>query len=130
MNQRTQSRPMAEPIPKKLSPAAGRTRSKNDFDVVWVRRALGICRYLEAVHALPPRNRSIVAFAVMWAPYGGSSSTELLVTFGMARSKFLSALVGTLAPNPSEKKQVQELKTSLRDDLIECWTHGSCDDHV
>lgn len=42
------------------------------LDGIWVRYALGICRYLKTVHSLTTSNRALVTFAIMWAPFDGS----------------------------------------------------------
>jgi hypothetical protein len=106
------STPTTDPAP---------VRRKNRFDAIWVQKSLGVCRFLESVHALPPANRALVTFAVMWAPFGGSPREDLLVTFGVSRSRFLSLLAGALKPDDREKRHVQDLKSALRDDLALSW---------
>ncbi|MFD1812542.1 hypothetical protein [Rhodococcus gannanensis] len=96
-------------------------RGKNRFDAIWVRKSLGVLRFLESVHALPPPNRALVTFAVMWAPFGGSPREDLLVTFGVSRSRFLALLSAALTPDGREERRVQDLKSALRDDLALEW---------
>lgn len=98
---------------------------RNRLDAVWVRGALEVSHHLESVHALSAHGRALVAFAIMWAPYGGSPSTDLLVTFGMDRTKYLSALTDALNPNLVEPQEVQELKSRLRDEVVNGWVRGS-----
>lgn len=36
--------------------------------------------------------RRLIEFAVIWAPYGGASSEDVLVNFGMTSSRFVECL--------------------------------------
>ncbi len=103
----------------------GNNEPGDRLDAVWVRGALEISRYLEGAHALSAHGRALVAFAIMWAPYGGAPSTDLLVTFGMNRTKYLSTLAGALDPKPVEAQQIQELKSRLHDEVLSGWVRGS-----
>ncbi|EME15326.1 hypothetical protein [Rhodococcus triatomae] len=96
-------------------------RGANRFDAVWVQKSLGVLRFLESVHALPPPSRALVTFAVMWAPFGGSPGEDLLVTFGVNRSRFLSLLAAALSPEQRDQRHVRDLKSALRDDLALSW---------
>ncbi|WKN60838.1 hypothetical protein HJ581_0045100 [Rhodococcus opacus] len=37
-------------------------------------------------------SQRLIEFAHMWAPYGGASEEEILVRFGMTRSRFIERL--------------------------------------
>lgn len=96
-------------------------RSDQRLGSVWLHRSLGICSYLVTTRSLSPSARALVTFAIMWAPYGGAESDELMVSFGMPRPQFLGKLELALAPEDSDSRQVRELKAMLRHELVTAW---------
>ncbi|MGW0043623.1 hypothetical protein [Rhodococcus sp. NPDC003348] len=108
-------------IPEQCAPDGARK-----LDVIWLRRSLGICGYLERVHSLSSSDRPLVTFAIMWAPYGGSRPEDLLVTFGVHRAEFHSLLAAALAPKNAEDPQARNLKKLLHDDLVRAWNAHGC----
>jgi hypothetical protein len=97
--------------------------------IVWLRRSLGICTYLERTASLRPADRALVSFAIMWAPYGGSSAEDLMVTFGVRRAQFVGRVAQVLDPVAAEDEQVRRLKNALREELVAAWTaHGRARD--
>lgn len=87
----------------------------------WLRRSTHICSFLETANALGRSDRLLVSFAIMWAPYGGSGSEELLVTFGFDRARFVSRLGAALTPAGTERPEVQKAKALLLNDLMSAW---------
>ncbi len=92
-----------------------------ELDAAWLRRSLGVCSFLEQSRALCPADGAVVTFAVRWAPFGGSSQEDLLVTFGVGRARFVSMLRAALTPRDSDVHQARELKRTLFTELAESW---------
>jgi hypothetical protein len=101
-----------------------RPRSLRNLDGIWLRRSLGICDYLEKVRSLTNRDRAVVSFAIMWAPYGGSERDELFVTFGLHPAEYAALLTSVLTPTESDREEARELKSLLREDLELAWSSG------
>ncbi|MFD1810652.1 hypothetical protein [Rhodococcus gannanensis] len=118
-------------LPKVPLPVSGRrpadarrdstAAGPRELDADWLRRALGTCGFLEQSRALCPADVAVVTFAVRWAPFGGSSPEDLLVTFGVGRTRFQSMLRTALTSHDAEQHRVREIKRTLRDDLSVAW---------
>lgn len=92
-----------------------------ELDAAWLRRSLGVCNFLEQSRALCPADGAVVTFAVRWAPFGGSSPEDLLVTFGVGRARFVSMLRTALTPRDNDVHQAREMKRTLLTELAEPW---------
>ncbi|MBF4999158.1 hypothetical protein IRT45_18585 [Nocardia sp. BSTN01] len=91
------------------------------YSQAWVRTSLQQCRLLERDGYLDPHARSIVVFAIHWAPFGGADSSELLVRFGVARRRFLQMLQAALAPGRTDNRETRGLKQHLLAALDYAW---------
>ncbi|MFF0818647.1 hypothetical protein ACFYVR_26390 [Rhodococcus sp. NPDC003318] len=98
------------------------TDGDQTFDVVWLRRSLGICGYLERMHLLSCSDRAVLSLAIMAAPRGGSGADELLVTFGGTRDELLARVEAALRPTEAEPPQDRQLKTMLCAELLKAWS--------
>ncbi|MTE15057.1 Zn-ribbon domain-containing OB-fold protein [Nocardia aurantiaca] len=101
-------------------PEAGRL-----YDTSWIRDALHNCDLLERAHCLDPSTKSVLGFAVRWAPFGGATAAELLVTFGMSRRRFLRVVDDALNLRRTDTAMVRGLKRQLKQSLSEAWRANS-----
>ncbi|WP_137872977.1 hypothetical protein [Rhodococcus sp. Q] len=108
-----------------MNPLESTLPNTRELDAAWLRRSLGVCSFLEQSRALCPTDGAVVTFAVKWAPFGGPSPEDLLVTFGVSRAKFVSMLRAALAPRDSDVHQAREMKRKLFTELAESWGAGS-----
>ncbi|WP_157112098.1 hypothetical protein [Nocardia beijingensis] len=67
-----------------------RRRDTDDcHGVLWVRTLLEQYRLLETSRSIDGESRSVIVFAIHWAPFGGATTEELFVNFGVARPRFV-----------------------------------------
>ncbi|SNY89448.1 hypothetical protein SAMN04244553_6463 [Nocardia amikacinitolerans] len=86
-----------------------------------MREALDRCDRLAGSGCLDAAAKSLIGFAIRWAPFGGATAGELLVTFGVTRRRFLLMVDEALCPRGSDSIEVRELKGHLRESLAEAW---------
>lgn len=86
-----------------------------------VRTALDRCDLLEAARSVNAEAKSLLKFAVRWAPSGGASPSELLVTFGVTRRRFLGLLHETLELQQTDNRATRGLKRQLLESLDRAW---------
>ncbi|MCP2298555.1 putative OB-fold protein, contains Zn-ribbon domain [Nocardia amikacinitolerans] len=91
------------------------------YDGSWMREALDRCDRLAGSGCLDAAAKSLIGFAIRWAPFGGATAGELLVTFGVTRRRFLLMVDEALCPRGSDSIAVRELKGHLRESLAEAW---------
>lgn len=90
------------------------------YDQAWVRSALGQCDFLETSRSVED-TRSTIRFAIRWAPFGGATAGDLLVTFGVTRWRFVQMLREALRPRARDSRDVRALKRNLSDSLLWAW---------
>ncbi|WP_433712389.1 Zn-ribbon domain-containing OB-fold protein [Nocardia sp. CA-084685] len=98
-----------------------RREVEHRFDAWWVRTSLRQCELMEGAKALDTAAKSLISFAIRWAPFGGASAGELLVTFGVTRRRFLQMLEEALDPRRTDSVKVRGLKRQLKDALAQAW---------
>ncbi|WP_246124532.1 Zn-ribbon domain-containing OB-fold protein [Nocardia bhagyanarayanae] len=91
----------------------------------WMRAALDQCDRLVGAGCLDAAAKSLIGFAIRWAPFGGATAAELLVTFGVTRRRFLLMVNEVLCPRGSDSIAVRELKGRLRESLADAWEMDS-----
>lgn len=89
--------------------------------VAWVRSSLSQLAYLGALRSVDAEMGRVVDFAIRWAPFGGASSDELLVAFGVERSRFLEMVRTGLEPRRTDNDEARSLKGGLLDALAVAW---------
>ncbi|WP_433600778.1 Zn-ribbon domain-containing OB-fold protein [Nocardia sp. CA-135953] len=116
-----------------VRPAAQRVCAANDtrpthrppvehrYDAWWVRTSLRECELMESAKALDATAKALISFAIRWAPFGGATAGELLVTFGVTRRRFLHMVEEALDPRRTDSVKVRGLKHHLRDALAQAW---------
>ncbi|MGW5113406.1 hypothetical protein [Nocardia sp. NPDC004123] len=65
--------------------------------------------------------RSMIMFAIRWAPFGGAPSDELMITFGVSRWRFLQIIRHTLRPRISDRGDEQTIKRNLLEVVNWSW---------
>ncbi|MGY4100341.1 Zn-ribbon domain-containing OB-fold protein [Nocardia sp. R16R-3T] len=91
------------------------------YDAWWVRTSLRECELMEGAKALDAAAKAVVSFAIRWAPFGGATASELLVTFGVTRRRFLHMMEQALNPQPTDSVKVRGQKRHLKDALTQAW---------
>ena len=61
-----------------------------------------------------PREREIVAFAKVWAPYGGGSDADIFVTFGLTPEQYFIRLATFLGSPPAGELTSTQRRTIRR----------------
>ncbi|MFF0496482.1 hypothetical protein ACFYU5_08775 [Nocardia aobensis] len=100
-----------------------RSRTEADTDSLWVRSALSQVDFLAERLAIDADTRAMIEFAIRWAPFGGSSSGDLLVTFGVDRPRFMTLLQHGLRLRRVDDPEELRLKRRLSEALTAAW-HG------
>jgi hypothetical protein len=95
------------------------------YDVTWVRTALHHCDLLERSHCLDATATSVIGFAIRWAPFGGATTGEVFVTFGMTRRRFLRLVDEALHTRRTDTATVRRLKHQLQKSLSQAWTKST-----
>lgn len=90
-------------------------------DAFWVRSALSQLEFLASGRSIEPDTRSVIEFAIRWAPYGGASAGELLVAFGVDRRRFMTLLEEGLSIRRSDNSEQRWFKQKLSDALTSAW---------
>ncbi|WP_433197907.1 Zn-ribbon domain-containing OB-fold protein [Nocardia sp. CA-107356] len=98
-----------------------RPGAQTRYDASWVRTSLRQCELLEAAKSFDAAAKSLIGFAIRWAPFGGATAGELLVTFGVTRRRFLHMVEETLHPRRADSAKVRGLKRHLQDSLTQAW---------
>ncbi|WP_228538023.1 Zn-ribbon domain-containing OB-fold protein [Nocardia sp. XZ_19_231] len=101
--------------------SARRPDPEHRYDVSWVRAALRQCDLMESAESLDSAAKSLLGFAIRWAPFGGATADELLVSFGMTHRRFLQMVDEVLRPLRTDCMQVRGLKRHLQDSLVQAW---------
>ncbi|MFX0574402.1 hypothetical protein [Nocardia nepalensis] len=91
------------------------------YDPAWVRSSLNQFDFLESVKSVNADARSVLEFAIRWAPFGGASAGELLVAFGVNRWRFVQLTREALRPRAGDGRDVRAVKRSLFDSLTWAW---------
>ncbi|MBF5001075.1 OB-fold domain-containing protein [Nocardia sp. BSTN01] len=105
-------------------PPSDRDDPPTECDASWVRSALRQCDLMVRAGLLDPAEKTLVAFAVRWAPFGGSSADELLVAFGTDRRRFLHLVTEALRPRRTDSVVVRHRKQLLHEALTRAWQVG------
>lgn len=95
-----------------------------ECDAAWVRSSLRRCDLMARAGLLSTAEKTLVAFAVRWAPFGGSSGEELLVAFGTDRRRFLHLVAEALHPRRTDTRAVREHRRLLHQTLTRAWQVG------
>ncbi|MFE3002065.1 hypothetical protein ACFXG4_44735 [Nocardia sp. NPDC059246] len=90
----------------------------------WVRTSLQQYRLLERDRSVDPNSRSVIVFAIQWAPFGGVGADELFVNFGVTRKRFLQMVGEALGPRATDNQSVRGLKRCLLEALTRAWRDG------
>ncbi|WP_435824970.1 hypothetical protein [Nocardia rhamnosiphila] len=90
-------------------------------DASWVRTSLSQCDLLEREKSLDTAAKGLIGFAIRWAPFGGASTSDLLVTFGLSRKRYLQLVNEALRPRRTDSVKVRGLKHHLKDSLAQAW---------
>ncbi|MFQ6398777.1 Zn-ribbon domain-containing OB-fold protein [Nocardia sp. KC 131] len=91
------------------------------YDAWWVRTSLRQCELMEGARVLDTAAKSLIGFAIRWAPFGGATTGELLVTFGVTRGRFLQMLDEALHPQQTDSDNMRGLKRHLQNALAQAW---------
>ncbi|MEV5646759.1 hypothetical protein AB0L57_00785 [Nocardia sp. NPDC052254] len=110
---RATRRPSSEPVPAADAIAA--------YDCSWVRSSLRQSAHLKATGSLGAEMKRMLDFAIHWAPFGGAGTGELLVAFGVDRSRFVEMMGAGLRPTHADNREAQWLKRALSDALTSAW---------
>ncbi|WP_245714141.1 Zn-ribbon domain-containing OB-fold protein [Nocardia vaccinii] len=127
--------PVAPPVPAGPSPSrqmnhSNRRRGKKSMpeatrerpcDPIWVRSCLHQCDFLATSRSLDAEARTLIRFAIEWAPFGGASAEELLVAFGITRWRFVQAIRENLRPRVGDNSTARTFKRNLLDALSWGW---------
>ncbi len=92
-----------------------------EYDSRWVRSALIQSDFLASGRSIDADMRSVMAFAIRWAPFGGASPGDLLVAFGVDRRRFLQLLEEALGIRRSDSSEQRWIKRRLSDALSSAW---------
>ncbi|MEV5838286.1 OB-fold domain-containing protein [Nocardia sp. NPDC052112] len=123
----------APPDSDDTRPAAPRACASNDvrsahrpeiephYDARWVRTSLRECELMEGAKALDAAAKAVIGFAIRWAPFGGATAGELLVTFGVTRQRFVHMVEEALNPRRTDSAKVRGVKHHLQDTLAQAW---------
>ncbi len=95
------------------------------YDAWWVRTSLRECELMAGAKALDAAAKAVIGFAIRWAPFGGATAGELLVTFGVTRQRFLHMVEEALNPQRTDSVKVRGLKRHLKDSLAQAWQTSS-----
>ncbi|MEV6223918.1 OB-fold domain-containing protein [Nocardia fluminea] len=95
--------------------------SARHYDSVWIRAALQQCEVLARADSIDSTSRSVIAFAIRWAPFGGAGARELLVAFGVTRRRFLQKVEDALRPRRTDTVTIRGLKRQLQVSLTQAW---------
>ena len=98
-----------------------RPGSEHRYDASWVRTSLRQCDLMAAAKSVDTAAKSLVDFAIRWAPFGGATAGELLVTYGVTRRRFLQMVDEALHPRRTDSVNVRGLKRHLQDSLAQAW---------
>ena len=99
---------------------------RTDAASLWVRSAQSRLEYLVSGKAIGAEIQAKIEFAIRWAPFGGASTGDLLVNFGVDRQRFLTLLVDGLRIRRYDDAEQRRLERRLSDVLISAWD-GECD---
>lgn len=87
----------------------------------WVRTSLNECRELETGRSLDAGSRTVIDFAIRWAPFGGATAEELFAHFGVTRPRFWQLVSTALTPRSSDDPRARHLKRRLLLALAQAW---------
>ncbi|WP_157121444.1 hypothetical protein [Nocardia miyunensis] len=105
---------------KRPKPAAGPSQEK-PYDPTWVRSCLHQCDLLATARSIDADGKTLIRFAIQWAPFGGAGAEELLVTFGITRRQFVQSLRDKLLPRIDDSRTVRTIKRNLTEALSPGW---------
>ncbi len=120
----------AAPSPRRQIDHSNQRRAKKSMteptrerpgDPIWVRSCLHQCDFLATSSSLDADARTLIRFAIEWAPFGGASGEELLVRFGITRWRFVQAIRENLRPRVSDTSTARTFKRNLLDALSWGW---------
>lgn len=87
----------------------------------WVRSSLNQCDFLESVNSVDADSRSVIMFAVRWAPFGGAPTEELMVAFGTNRWRFLQIFRHALRSRATDRGEARTAKRNLLEVVSWSW---------
>ncbi|NUP25563.1 MAG: hypothetical protein HOQ44_02540, partial [Nocardia sp.] len=94
-------------------PAPGPMDGKITDAASWVRTSLDRCRFLETRRSLDPGTKPALVFAIRWAPFGGATTEELFLNFGVGRQRFLELVRKALSARTTDDPRSRHLKKQL-----------------
>ncbi|WP_067903947.1 hypothetical protein, partial [Nocardia vaccinii] len=77
--------------------------------------------FLRSTRSIDTAAGSVIELAIRWAPFGGASSGDLLVTFGVGRHRFVQMLDDALRPRRTDNQEVRHVKGALLAALAAAW---------
>ncbi len=63
----------------------------------------------------------MIEFAIRWAPFGGADPGDLLVAFGVGRTRFVEMFKEGLRSRRTDDREARWLKQTLLDALSSAW---------
>ncbi|MEV0550645.1 OB-fold domain-containing protein [Nocardia salmonicida] len=103
------------------------TKMRNEGNVAdtpglaWVLSSLDQCDLLVGSRSVNSQEKSLIKFAIRWAPLGGADPNELLVTFGVSRERFIRLLKDALCARGSDNRSARSTKSRLLATLVAAW---------
>ncbi|MFF0457777.1 hypothetical protein [Nocardia africana] len=65
--------------------------------------------------------KTVIMFAIRWAPFGGAPAEELMITFGVTRWRFLHMIRQALRPRAGDRKDARTVKRHLLEVVNWSW---------
>lgn len=103
------------------SKSTAETTKEKTHDSTWVRSCMHQCDFLAAAHSLDNDARASIRFAITWAPFGGASADELLMTFGVTRWRFVQRVREFLQPRAGDTRNERTIKQNLLEAVSWGW---------
>ncbi|MBV7706520.1 hypothetical protein NOVA_27410 [Nocardia nova] len=91
------------------------------YDSSWVRSSLSQLNFLRSARSMDAEVERVIDFAIRWAPFGGASSEDLLVAFGVGRPRFVEMMHSGLRSRRTDSKETRWLKGRLLEALALAW---------
>ncbi|MFD9550643.1 Zn-ribbon domain-containing OB-fold protein [Nocardia salmonicida] len=108
-------------------PNSRRKKSSDEMDdsetwrLAWVRSSLHQCDLLVRSRSVNVQAKSLIKFAIRWAPFGGADPNELLVTFGVSRERFIRLMKDALCTQGRDNWSARSMKSKLLAALLSMW---------
>ncbi|WP_146100712.1 hypothetical protein [Nocardia nova] len=117
----SEARTPAERRPRRSYAPPGREQPARYYDSSWVRSARSQLEFLASRRTIDTETVPMVEFAIRWAPFGGASPGDLLVTFGIDRRRFMTLIEKGLCIRRTDDSEERRLKRRLSDALTSAW---------